>query len=131
MARNAVHVVGTVPVSGTVTANPASGTIDTLGTITNPVPTIKPRGTHVVAAKTVATTSAELLAADANRVYLAIANNSAFLIVVHDAAGTPTATFGIPIAPGQVWEPDDVPTGQINAICTLGGGTEPCTVETR
>ena len=110
---------------------PVSGTLTAVTDITNPVPTIKPRGTHVVAAKTVATSSAELLAADANRVYLAIANNSAFLIVVNDAAGTPTATFGIPIAPGQVWEPDDVPTGQINAICTLGGGTEPCTVETR
>jgi len=33
MARQSVHVVGTVPVSGTVTANPASGTIDTVTTV--------------------------------------------------------------------------------------------------
>ena len=122
MARNAVHVVGTVPVSGTIT---------TVGTITNPVPLLRPRGAHTVAAVTVAVADTEKVAADANRVYFAWVNNSAFDMIVNQGGAAATATLGVKVAAGQVWEPADCPTGAIHAMCPDGGGTEPATVITR
>lgn len=120
---NGDGTLGAIPVEGVAggTPVPVSGTV--VGT--------RPSGAHTYTFAEVAVAEASELAADANRVYLGIQNKSAFLMHVRCDGGTVTATDSIDIAAGKLYEPSDVPTGEIRMMCPLGGGTEPATITTR
>jgi hypothetical protein len=102
-----VAISGTVPVSGTVTANP---------------PTSGSATTTSVAA---ATSSTPLVAANAARKGLTLTNDSTSNCTVKFGTGASSSSYAVPLSPGQYYELPiygGVYTGVLEAIWTTANG---------
>lgn len=76
--------------------------------------------TFTQAAASVGTASATLLAANANRSYLAIQNNDSTAIYINLTGAAATTANGIKINPGSAWVMDTtMPVGAITAIAAV------------
>jgi hypothetical protein len=115
-----------VPVEGV-----AGGTAMPVDASGSPIVATRPSGAHTYTFASVAIAEASVLAADANRVYLGVQNKSAFLMHIRCDGGTVTATNSIDIAAGKLYEPADVPTGQIRMSCPGGTNADAATITTR
>lgn len=73
---------------------------------------------HTQTAVTAGIASAQALAANANRKYLAIQNQSSSedVYVRTDGGAAAVSNASFRVGPGQTWEPPIAPTGQVNVI---------------